>query len=248
MNNEFSLPAYSVAWGHNLTAQYHIDDNVTVKNVLAYRQSGARDAYQLDGFGGVKIGGETFQFLGDTSDDISAQWSDELQLNANFRFLTLTAGYLHYHATTYGGGSGLSPNTIEFGLVPNNIIPATGGAQTFVKQDSDAGYIQAEAHLTSQLTLIGGYRYTHDSKVETATVAGLPPTGSSGDSKPSYLLDLDYKPTERVLLYGKYSTAFLSAARPSVFVTHRRRRSPTRSAPNQTCWIDVCAPTLLSTL
>ena len=81
---------------------------------------------------------------------------------------------------------------------------------TSVAVTSDAGYVQGEAHLTSQLDLIGGYRYSHDTKLALANVQGLPPTSTFGDSKPSYLIDLDYKPFQRTLFYGKYSTAYIS--------------------------------------
>ncbi len=211
VNNDFTLPSYSVAWGHNLTLQYKVDDHISVKDIGSYREAAARSAYELDGFGGVTLGGTVpFVLLTSTAAGNTSQWSNEIQVNANYRYITITAGYLHYHATNYGG-DGSAPSAESFAVLPNYKIPATNtSTNTFIGQNSDAGYIQGEAHLTSQLDLIGGYRYTHDTKTEIANTPGLPPTSNSSDSKPSYLIDLDYKPFHNALVYGKYSTAFMS--------------------------------------
>jgi iron complex outermembrane receptor protein len=90
-------------------------------------------------------------------------------------------------------------------------------------------YAQATYSLTERLKLTGGFRYTWDSqRSEVSRVARLfipsqrdvcvdtlstlpacffaPPTAKS--SRPTWLIDLDYKPNEDILLYAKYARGY----------------------------------------
>jgi iron complex outermembrane recepter protein len=53
VNNSFTLPAYQRVTGHNLTSELFINDNSSVKNILAYRDSYIDSDNQLDGAGGL---------------------------------------------------------------------------------------------------------------------------------------------------------------------------------------------------
>jgi iron complex outermembrane receptor protein len=94
-------------------------------------------------------------------------------------------------------------------------------------------YAQATYKLTSQLSLTGGFRYTWDRQTNDSTryyanFAVLPPYTAApvfqctdpgqaptcsehlqqSSQKPTWLIDLDYKPTDDILLYAKYSRGY----------------------------------------
>lgn len=97
--------------------------------------------------------------------------------------------------------------------------------------ESMAVYAQAEIHATPQLDVVLGGRVTRDKKEQTFIQGGTydPATntivGTSSvttpfkKTKPTYSLGLNYKATDDLLLYGKYSTAYLSggASGPLIF-------------------------------
>ena len=53
VNNAYHIPSFTRTQGHNLTARYHLTDQITFKNIFAYRRSNILTAFQLDGLGGL---------------------------------------------------------------------------------------------------------------------------------------------------------------------------------------------------
>ncbi len=53
VNNSFSTPGYQHNEGHSLTSNYIFNDQLTFKNILAYREAAIQSASQLDGLGGL---------------------------------------------------------------------------------------------------------------------------------------------------------------------------------------------------
>ena len=76
--------------------------------------------------------------------------------------------------------------------------------------NSLAAYTQAEVHITPQVDIVGGLRVTNDKKsgrfVTTTTLLD-PPYNAT---RLSYSAGVNYKPTDDVLLYGKFSNAFVA--------------------------------------
>ncbi|CAN7444825.1 TonB-dependent receptor [Phenylobacterium sp. LjRoot225] len=221
VNNGFTTAADLRVYGHNLTADWQIADGVGVKNVVAYRKVRDFATQELGALGGEVVpaalagvfqvpAGTPFTVYGNASEFRHEQISDELQLNVDHKWATVTAGLLYYHQKQASGGPlGLS-NQFLFTPTPGHVLscadPATCQGPNPTKGTSKAAYIQVEGHLTSQLDLIGGYRVTRDSK------SGRSPFGSFDvkETNSSYLLGANYRPTDEILLYGKYSTAFMS--------------------------------------
>jgi iron complex outermembrane receptor protein len=152
------------------------------------------------------------------------QFSNETQVNYDSKYVTFTAGGLYYHAKeTDSGLPGMAPN---FAFAPTPSLLPLGNVQ--IAQASTiswAGYAQAEAHVTPKLDVVFGGRWTHDRKVGALTSggafvgdrdAGGVVTGTAvapwafDKSRLTYSAGLNYKPTDDILLYGKYSTGFLS--------------------------------------
>jgi iron complex outermembrane receptor protein len=124
VNNDFTTPSYLYNYGHNLTATYHANDQISFKNILAYRKSYVRTTAQFDGQGGLLTTPVFGGFLnsgqlgalasGDPSLGTNAlgvpmsllttnvtnrenQWSNEFQVNITTDWFNVTAGYLHFY-------------------------------------------------------------------------------------------------------------------------------------------------------
>jgi len=225
VNNSFSLPAYDRSWGDSLTATYRVSDKVTLKNILAYREGYLRESGDLGGFGDLTVTpaiqtafgfpasyvGAPFVVYGIEQVQTSKQWSDETQLNYTSQALTMTAGLLYYHLTTTNGGRPGMPNDVVLSPVPNGNIGGLNPTsnEAFNSAQSLAAYIQAEAHITSQIDLVAGFRETNDKKSGAFYGAVVTPF-TYNKTLPSYTAGVNYKPTRDILLYGKFSHANVS--------------------------------------
>jgi iron complex outermembrane receptor protein len=246
------VPSTMEAWGHTLTAEYRVNDNVTVKNILAYRWTEQLPPWQeISGVDGlVNTGGAAFQILGflpffsggsamvnstigaplgirpTASGGTDEQWSDELQVNIDTDFVTLTAGGLSYYTRLERRNAGVEngvgrARSSLFAVYPNFQVPfigqpgGAGGLTTTIKMMSYAAYAYGEFHLTPQLDVVAGGRYTKDRKkgVDLSAYSRLTPTILSvdyDDDRFTYNLGVNYKFNQDVLVYGKYSTGFIS--------------------------------------
>ncbi len=104
------------------------------------------------------------------------------------------------------------------------------------RANSSAVYGQVEAHVLPVLDLVAGIRYTSDHKTGTGRVGGLWNPATPGDrvngtltytpaqvttfryndSQVSYMLGINYKPSDDTLIYAKYSRSFVSGGQISV--------------------------------
>jgi iron complex outermembrane receptor protein len=233
VNNWYTTPAHAYSAGHNLTARWTINDNLSIKNILSKRRSGSNATFQLDGLGGIRftpfmaqagLGGAFGQFLigqpwimiGNTSHQNDRQWSNEVQVNWTSELVDLTAGYIHFDYKVAGGGFPGVANVLQFSPVPNFVLPAIGYRETTVHTKSDALYAQLEGHVTSQFDVIAGYRITRDKKRGVDNSASdvnrnsitLPIAYEK--ARPTYLIGVNFRPAENILTYAKYSTGFIS--------------------------------------
>ncbi|MDG2005587.1 MAG: TonB-dependent receptor, partial [Novosphingobium sp.] len=153
----------------------------------------------------------------------SKQWSNELQLNYSNDWLNLTVGAMYFHSYETSSGLPGFRSNFAFGPVPE-LLPLGNVQDSISTLDSLAAYVQAEFQLTPKLSLIAGGRITQDKKVGSLETGGVLTgdrmtgtiTGTNifpwrfKKTKPTFSLGLNYKPNDDVLLYGKFSTAFLS--------------------------------------
>jgi len=252
VNNAWTTPAYGKNWGDSLTATYQPIDHLSLKNVAAYRESYIRSNDQLDGLGGLTITpmlatlipalapivGSPFETLVIEQVTTSKQWSEELQAVYDSNYLTLTTGGLYFHLKTQSGGAPGLPNDVilspvPFGDVGIGAVPSTA----YNTATSIAGYFQAEGHINSKIDLIGGARVTNDKKSGTF-VGGSGTIGFSYNStQPSYSAGVNYKPMEDVLLYGKYSTAFVSGG-ASGPITFKPEKAKSWEVGLKSDWLD----------
>lgn len=157
------------------------------------------------------------------SSNISKQWSDEMQVNYSSDKLQLTAGAMWFHSKDEAGGPIGLQNTMSLTLPPLSaagVIPLGNEGRYFNKATSLAAYLQAEYKLTDQIELVAGARITHDKKtslfrwdslsqgVITARPSIIPTPYKN--TKPNFLLGVNWKPNDDTLVYGKFSTSFVS--------------------------------------
>jgi iron complex outermembrane receptor protein len=233
VNNWYTTPSHSYASGHNLTARYTLNDQISIKNILSKRRSGTNSTWQLDGMGGLRftpfmsaigLGGAFGQFLigqpwvliGNTAHQNDKQWSDEVQVNWNNKLFDLTAGYIHFDYKVTGGGFPGVPNVQTFAPDPGFVIGPVAYKETSVHTKSDAAYVQIEGHVTSQIDLVGGYRITKDTKsgvdnsAQGANFASITLPIAYEKARPTWLGGINFRPMDGILTYGKYSTGFIS--------------------------------------
>lgn len=226
--NSFVTPSRQRMQGHNVTSTWEATDSITVKNIFAFRKSKQWGPSAIDGVSGLQINaanaflfgpsgpfliGNEFMLIASQSLSRSTQTSDELQVNYDSDFLTLTVGGLWYHSKDTSNTFGFQ-GTQAFKLVIGGVIPQGNQTHTFNTLTSLAGYAQAELHITPQLDIILGGRITQDKKFG-RYILGTAPNfdiieSPYKDTTPSYLIGVNYKPTDDILVYAKFSTAFVS--------------------------------------
>ena len=228
VNNGWVVPATQKVQGHSVTSTYQISDELSVKNLFAFRKSFIFNTSALDGFAGLPITaeaaplfglpafmvGQPFVGLGIQTTSRSEQISDEFQLNYDSDFLTATAGALWFQGKDWTNEHMLQ-NTLVLSIPCNGVLQNTGIGFTYNKAISLAAYTQLEFHVTPQLDVVLGGRITKDKK--SGNLRTGPDLNSLQDiaftykkTKPSYLVGVNYKPTDDILVYGKFSTAFVS--------------------------------------
>lgn len=259
VNNLYSTPGTVNQEGHNLTFEYTLSDQISIKNIAAHRKSSitshaslvglelpvtreALTAYsmalvaprQVPGFaqmtpeqkaaanGNVVQGlinagylGVPFISMSSGSSSRSSQWSNELQVNYDSDFVTLTTGGLYFTSKDHTNEHGF-PNSLSLTIAPNGIEALRPGIN-FNKAESYAAYAQGEFHITPALDVILGGRVTHDKKSGSFSYGTLPNltklTFDYSDTRFNYLVGLNYKPNADTLVYAKWSTAYVSGGK-----------------------------------
>ena len=173
------------------------------------------------------VGGRVI-LSGSGATSYTRQWSNELQINYSSENLQVTLGGLWFHAKDEAGGPERMQNTLSlqqtlFTPFPaSGVIPLGNEGRYFNKATSLAAYLQIEYKFNDQLELVAGGRITRDTKssvfrwdlrsastgVVTAQPDIVPPIYRN--TKPNYMIGLNWTPNDDVLVYGKYSTSFVS--------------------------------------
>ena len=151
------------------------------------------------------------------------QYSTETQVNYESSLMSLTAGGLYFRSSEkIGGLPGMRSN---FAIAPvPYLLPLGRLNDSTSKTKSIAAYAQAELHVIPELDIVVGGRVTKDKKTgNTRTGGTFVGTRTDGTvvgfqdfpfsfkkTKPTFSIGANYKPNDDLMIYGKYSTAFLS--------------------------------------
>jgi iron complex outermembrane receptor protein len=238
VNNAFTTQGEENVQSSNLTVTAPIMEGVTIKDLFGYRHEHNEVTNELSGDGGLLTSylppypgivgflqrlnagppGTPFITLGNASEGKATTLQNEVQLNADTRWVKATLGYLYYHNIDLEGGLPGSFNVAALsGLFAQPLINHTaypfGQQQARVSSISSAGYTQDEVHITDKLDVDGGIRYTKDTREGTDTSAqpAGPATPISYDQGVrTYLGGLNYKVTNDIFTYAHYSTGYLA--------------------------------------
>lgn len=222
--------------GHNLTATFEVNDQISIKNILAHRKASILSVGNTDAVTGLKITqaivdrypAATFGASGFTVAQIgqpfvavlhqpefkTKQWSNELQVNFASDFVTMTVGGIYYDAEDQSNPHGYA-NSQTFRVVPNGVLPIAPGISINTSK-SLAGFAQGEFHLTPQLDVVLGGRITKDKKGSRFSYI---PAGQTDftvfdfdykDTQFSYLVGANYRLNPDAMVYAKYSTGYVS--------------------------------------
>lgn len=169
-------------------------------------------------------------FVANNAGNSQKQWGNEFQVNYSSDLLTFTAGYIHFEDKHVTVGLPGQFNTIQFAPIVGQDTSSSGTAYVLptnrrylpsrTKTTSDAVFAQPELHVTDQLDLVAGIRYTWE-KVGFQAAPGqtsIPLTAENGsitpthyrDSRLTLLVGANYQATPDLLVYAKYVTRSIS--------------------------------------
>jgi iron complex outermembrane receptor protein len=160
------------------------------------------------------------------------QWSDEIIVNVDTKLVHVTGGYIHFgnHIKVgipgIGQSIGLGDRTglgvgfpgltiVSLGIYPGRVVPGISSGISTYTVSSDAFYVQPEFHVTDKLDLVAGYRITMDRKAEHFRQGVAPLDSKYSKNRPTYFLGLNYKVTDQIFAYAKYSTGYISGGSAS---------------------------------
>jgi len=219
VNNAYSTESFLRNQGHNLTAQWVASDQISFRNIFSWRKVSVDSTFQLDGMGGLinviapplgPIGAPLILVASNVSHR-SKQWSNEIQINISTQGFDLTAGYLHFEEDVLTDGPPGARSVLQFATVPGYVIPGVGRLMSTLDIQSDAFFFQLELHPTERLDVILGSRLTLDKKSgDDNAVLGRPLKFDYKHDEPTWLIGLNYDVTDDVMVYGKFSTGYIS--------------------------------------
>lgn len=212
-------PSTQKTWGHSLTANYEINDNLSVKYIGAVRGFTVNTTSELDGNVLVdpKGSGRPYQILAALRYGHQRQWSHELQLQGHSDRVDWVVGLFSFRERAE-----LDSPTI-FGQVttPGQPIEISnpgsylgGGAIQKYLNKSRAVYGHATFRPVTGVELGGGLRYSHDIRTEDDLLAvpRTPPRGAYTAKQGRWDYDVSAKVevSDNANVYGKFATGHVS--------------------------------------
>jgi iron complex outermembrane receptor protein len=200
------------AWGVAGTIDYFISDDVRLKSITAYRST---DAYFVVDNDESPI--PKSESIGRPSQE---QFTQELRLSADLADLVdLTVGGFYYNGDSVQGGRNL------IGSINADFLTADT-----IESESSSVFAHAVFHVTEDLNLTAGIRYTDDRKIYTfvrSTVDGsfspaVTPIDGQSATFSEEILDyravIDYRWSPSFFTYAQFSTGFKGGGvNPRVF-------------------------------
>ena len=206
----FTTREHLKVFGHNLTATYDISDKVQIKSITGYR--GFVNRYSNDVIGGgfeniaFGPGMNYFEPLGIVSYERDRSFSQEVQLSYRSDFIDAIGGvyYFKQHTRT------VNPLFAFQFLNPPNLPVPLNTTDADNHNRSIAGFGQATIHLTEQLDVTGGVRYTEDKRESSAPLSPGVPDFKAKFSHTDWTANVTYRPSETLTIYAKAGTGYLT--------------------------------------
>lgn len=222
-DNGFTSRIRQKVQGHSLTGTFNITDGLQFKDIVAFRKSHVTSINQIDGAGGLTVqpafdflcggpacDGDPFLLLTVSASDKYRQFSNEAQLSYQSELFDAIGGFYHFSDHSVTGGLGTT-QALVLTAAPGNVIPGSPLRNPLYKSQSDALFGQVTVHLGERVDIVGGLRQTWDKKRATDYTDPSDPTQFRANSdKLTYLVNVNYRPTDLITAYAKYSTGFIS--------------------------------------
>lgn len=223
-------------WGHNLTLEYELADNLTLRSLTGYRKWKNVDrGDELDGQGDILglavdpsiLAGGAFTPLGiqqvplftSTNHRSQHQITQEINLLGDIgdKFNFVLGGFYFKEKSREDNlqypGIVLplpAPVTIAPGVDINTfIVPAFAELEYRHRSQSMAAFAQGTYKLTDQLNITGGIRYTEDKK-KLDQISPFARTLSADFNKINWAASVDYQWTRDILTYARVATGYKS--------------------------------------
>lgn len=210
--------------GHNLTLTWEASDALTFKSITGYRKFDQKpNIFDLAGTGGLRLGAganDTFFTLLTARSTSQKQWTEELQLVYTSDIFDVTAGGFYFHETTPAQnitGFLVSATDGVIAFDPSSPPANIGPTQTLVKNQSYAAYAQATLHVSDQIDVAFGGRYTKDDRQTTLYSISAANGGTLGTgvydktySQFTYTGVLTYRPNDDVTTYAKIASGYVA--------------------------------------
>ncbi len=206
-------------YGANLTLTWNLSDDLTVKSITGER--GFQQNQTTGSFGtSVEFGGQPNIYPYGVSVN-AHQDSEELDISGKSGIFNFVTGVYYYHEQAN------EADDVNFnkGFPPTFFPPAELLYYLYQDTDSYAAFTDVTANLTDELRLIGGIRYTEDSKTaaqlyqikiptfnltEDSCAGGSPQTHSKTFEKLTWKGGVEYSVDPSGLIYGTVSKGFRS--------------------------------------
>ena len=213
-------PTFEQIWGNSITAQYDVNDWLTLKNILGYREFHQTNyGSQFDGNTlrtppgfGFGPGGSLFTFQGTLAQRDQHQVSEELQLVGKTGAFDWQAGIFYFDEQ----GTQYNPYFLLRSLPNNTLGPLNRSTDfndnAYIDNSSVALYAQGTWHATDALDLTAGVRQTWDDRYDREyDLAGPPvqvfdPSYSDAD----WQALVQYHWTDSLMTYAKVGTGHLT--------------------------------------
>ena len=188
-------------WGVSGTVDWDLAPMAHLKSVTAYR-----DWWNTFGRSDASPLGNSATF----DDTKHNQFTEELQLTGTVDRLDYATGLFYYHAddSNTGFDALLPPGPIPNGFYDHDLDDSQ------VTKDW-AVFIHGVYHITDQLTLTGGVRYTDDKKNAVVSVFNLVPSPADFTTQVNVkatrwnpTAELAYQATPDLMVYAEYATGF----------------------------------------
>lgn len=205
------IPQRIIQKGVQLTLEYALNDNITAKAIGALR---AYSRHDTNNYGASDIRGPTaggivswpgwYGFNKRFQDQ--KQKTLEVQLLGNYQEFNFVLGGFYFDEDAHDFGT----TRLPFVLNPNLALDSVTYRDYSVHSKSKAGFAQVDwrpEFLGGGLEFTGGIRYTDDSRAFTQVTPLIRALDLKGDNW-SYMLGANYKFTEDLMAYVKYSTGY----------------------------------------
>jgi iron complex outermembrane receptor protein len=172
---------------------YALTDNISLKSLTGY--------FRVDNTSYDDTDGSPLPIFEDNAKDNSHSISQEFQFNGRFFAdrLNLVSGLFYY-------------NDVEGGATDQTVLAAAQPpAEDQRTTTSYAGYFDGTYHLTGQLSLIGGFRYSDDQKTALDIVLSNDSTRASNSgsfSSETGRAGVQYQWTSDIMTYATFSSGF----------------------------------------